>query len=285
MESPPKPKPDTKRIVEALLFASDGPLSVRRIRRILPEAEVSEIRALLKELGEDYEREGKSYELREIENGFQVLTQEEYFPWIRRLRNDIKAMRLSRAGIETLAIIAYRQPVVRTEIEQIRGVDVGGVLKTLLEKGLITLRGRAEGVGRPLLYGTSDYFLNHFGLKNLDELPRIEELSEIMKSGAAEEIEEEATGLFGPRVELPDDPEFESADEAEDEDPSGERPEADEPVEADEPAEPDHSPPSDGEEKEAVAEPPGGEAAHTENELTEEDGDDPARDDFAPVDR
>jgi segregation and condensation protein B len=112
----------------------------------------------------------------------------------------MRTMRLSRAAVETLAIIAYRQPTTRSEIEQIRGVDAGGVLRTLLDRDLITLRGRAEGVGRPLLYGTTDFFLNHFGLKGLDELPRIEELAEIMKSEEMAEIEREAEGAYPRRA-------------------------------------------------------------------------------------
>jgi len=185
-------------VLEALLFAADEPITVRQIRRIFPEAEAPEVRRLLEELREEYDRDERSFHLREIEGGWQLFTREAYFPWIRKLRADWKAMRLSRAAIETLAIVAYRQPVMRSEIEQIRGVDAGGVLKTLLERNLVTIRGRAEGVGRPLLYGTTDFFLNHFGLKGLDDLPKIEELTELMKSEDLSEIEAEVEGILGP---------------------------------------------------------------------------------------
>jgi segregation and condensation protein B len=172
---------------------------MRELKQALPEADAREIAEAFRELRGEYEAEGRSFQVVEIEGGYQVLTRPEYFPWVRRLRSDIRSMRLSRAAVETLAIIAYRQPVPRSEIEHIRGVDAGGVLRTLLDKNLITLRGRAEGVGRPLLYGTTEFFLNHFGLKDLMELPKLEELSEIMRSQEMAEIEAEADRTLGPR--------------------------------------------------------------------------------------
>ncbi|MBN1826062.1 MAG: SMC-Scp complex subunit ScpB [Candidatus Eisenbacteria bacterium] len=192
---------NTKRVLEALFFAADEPMTIRQIRRILPEAEAKEIQDAVRELREEYDREGRSFQVVEIERGYQIFTRKEYFSWIRKMRTDLKAMRLSRAAVETLAIIAYRQPVTRPEIEQIRGVDAGGVLKTLLDRNLITLRGRAEGVGRPILYGTTDHFLNHFGLKGLEDLPRIEELTELMKAQEMEEVEEEVERRLGPAEE------------------------------------------------------------------------------------
>lgn len=202
-ESKTNGSPSVKQVLEALLFASDAPLGLRELRQVMAETDPREIREAAAELREDYDREGRSFELREIENGYQVFTRPEYFGHVRRLRSEQRAMRLSRAAIETLAIVAYKQPVMRSEIEMIRGVDAGGVLRTLLERNLITLKGRAEGVGRPLLYGTTDFFLNHFGLKGLDELPKIEELSEIMKSKEMDEIESEVEEVFGPRASLP----------------------------------------------------------------------------------
>ncbi|MFH1277806.1 MAG: SMC-Scp complex subunit ScpB [Candidatus Eisenbacteria bacterium] len=195
--------PSVKQVLEALLFASDAPLTLRELRQVMTDMEPAMIRAAAEELRADYDRDGRSFELREIENGYQVFTRPDYFAHVRRLRSEQRAMRLSRAAIETLAIVAYKQPVMRSEIELIRGVDAGGVLKTLLDRNLVTLKGRAEGVGRPLLYGTTDFFLNHFGLKGLDELPKIEELSEIMRSKEMDEIESEVEEMFGPRASLP----------------------------------------------------------------------------------
>lgn len=200
MEAEAKPSPNLSRILEALLFASDRPLRTRELRQLMPEVGPKELADAFRELGEEYDRTGRSFELVEIEGGHQVLTRREYALWVRRLRSEVRTMRLSRAAVETLAIIAYRQPTTRSEIEQIRGVDAGGVLRTLLDRDLITLRGRAEGVGRPLLYGTTDFFLNHFGLKGLDELPKIEELAEIMKSKEMAEIEAEVEEALGPRA-------------------------------------------------------------------------------------
>lgn len=216
-----------KRIIEALLFAADGPITARQIRQICPEAEPAEIHGAIEELRVEYGREERSFHIVEIERGYQIFSKREYFPWIRKMRNDLKAMRLSRAAVETLAIIAYRQPVMRSEIEQIRGVDAGGVLKTLLERNLITLRGRAEGVGRPLLYGTTDFFLNHFGLKGLEELPRAEELTDLMRSRGMEEIEAVVEERLGPVEKSLS---------------NGDAAETDESVETDEYAETDHEP-------------------------------------------
>jgi segregation and condensation protein B len=193
--------PSPKRVLEALLFVADEPLTVRQARRVLPDLDGKEAVRLFEELRDEYEREERSFRIVEIEKGYQMLTRKEYFPWIQKMRSDVRAMRLSRAAVETLAIIAYRQPVTRSTIEHIRGVDVGGVLRTLLDRDLVTLKGRAEGVGRPLLYGTTDHFLNHFGLKNLSDLPKTEELTEIMKSQEMEEVEAEVDEILGPALE------------------------------------------------------------------------------------
>ncbi len=187
-----------KRILEGLLFAADEPLSITQIRRFWKDLQPKEASHAIRELAEEYEREDRSFHLVEIENGYQLLTKREYYPWVGRMRNDIKTFRLSRAALETLAIISYKQPVTRAEIEEIRGVDVGGVLKKLMDRNLITLKGRAEGVGRPLLYGTTEFFLNHFGLRSLDDMPKPEELSELMKSKELQEIHEEVEDKLGP---------------------------------------------------------------------------------------
>jgi len=207
--------PSPKRIIEALLFVADEPLTIGQVRRVLPVLEPKEAAAAFDELREEYDRESRSFRVVEIEKGYQMLTRKEYFPWIQKMRSDVRAMRLSRAAVETLAIVAYRQPVTRSEIEHIRGVDVGGVLRTLLDRDLVTLKGRAEGVGRPLLYGTTDHFLNHFGLKSLSDLPKIEELTEIMKSQEMEEVEAEVSEILGPAPEPEGDAESGPVEEGE----------------------------------------------------------------------
>lgn len=168
-----------KAVLEALLVASPEPLTVARAREALGEEapEPAAVRAALEELAAEYDSAGRGFELREVAGGFQLYTRREHAEWVRRLLARDRAERLSRAALETLAVIAYKQPIPRAEIERIRGVNVDGVLKTLLERGLIRVMGRMDAVGRPLLYGTTDEFLRHFGLRNLSELPKIEEFA------------------------------------------------------------------------------------------------------------
>lgn len=142
-----------------------------------PEASPAAVRAALDELRESYDVNGHGIELGELGEGFQILTRPEFTEAIERAQLAVRPHRLSAASLETLAIIAYRQPIGRAEIEEIRGVNVGGVLKSLHERGLIDIVGRAEGLGRPLLYGTTPLFLEHFALRHLEELPRADELA------------------------------------------------------------------------------------------------------------
>ena len=143
-----------------------------------PDASDASLTAALEELKQHYDDEGgHGVELVEIAGGWQVLTRAEYTEAIERAQLAARPQRLSAAALETLAIIAYRQPIGRAEIEEIRGVNVGGVLKSLHERGLIDVVGRAEGLGRPLLYGTTPLFLEHFALRHLEELPRADELA------------------------------------------------------------------------------------------------------------
>ena len=143
-----------------------------------PDADGAALTAALHELKEHYDADGgHGVELVEIGGGWQVLTRSEYTEAIERAQLAARPQRLSAAALETLAIIAYRQPIGRAEIEEIRGVNVGGVLKSLHERGLIDVVGRAEGLGRPLLYGTTPLFLEHFALRHLEELPRADELA------------------------------------------------------------------------------------------------------------
>ncbi len=168
---------EAKRIIEALLFVSDKPVSIDTLKDVLGSIEPTEIRVVIEELNGEYASGGRSFSIKEIAGGFQMLTDPVYSKWISELYKR-PADKLRGPALETLAIIAYRQPVTRSEIEIIRGVNVDGVLHTLEERGLIRTRGRVDGPGRPILYGTTTEFLQHFGLKSLEELPKLKEFKE-----------------------------------------------------------------------------------------------------------
>jgi segregation and condensation protein B len=182
------PPPHLRSAVEALLFSSDQPLTLSLLADALesPPDAVSE--ALL-ELGRDYEGRETGVELREMAGGWIVTTKAEQHEWVARMLRGKRRMRLSRAALETLAIIAYKQPVTKSEIEAIRGVDSSGTLATLLERSLVTIKGRSTVVGRPLLYGSTPDFLNYFGLRDLAELPRPEELRALVAAREPEQME------------------------------------------------------------------------------------------------
>jgi segregation and condensation protein B len=165
------------KLLEAALFASARPIATEELAALDPEASPAAIAATLEEIREHYDVEGHGVELVEIGGGWQILTRAEYTEAIERAQLAARPARLSAAALETLAIIAYRQPISRADIEEIRGVNIGGVLKSLHERGLIDVVGRGEGLGRPLLYGTTPVFLEHFALRHLEELPRADELA------------------------------------------------------------------------------------------------------------
>jgi segregation and condensation protein B len=165
------------KLLEAALFASGRPVPAEELRALEPEASPAEIALALDEIRAHYDSEGHGVELVELGGGWQILTRPEYTETIERAQLAARPARLSAAALETLAIIAYRQPIGRADIEEIRGVSVGGMLRTLLERGLIDVVGRAEGLGRPLLYGTTPVFLEQFALRHLEELPRADELA------------------------------------------------------------------------------------------------------------
>ncbi len=166
---------EIKHIVESLLFVSDGPLTIQRICETLSLNDPGPVQEALNDLDREYETRKGGFELRRIADGFQLRTRPEYAEWIRRLRQP-SPRRLSKAALETLAIIAYRQPVMRSDIEYIRGVDCGGVLRILLEKKLIRIMGRKSIPGRPMIYGTTRYFLELFELNSLKDLPTPDEI-------------------------------------------------------------------------------------------------------------
>ncbi|NOZ63375.1 MAG: SMC-Scp complex subunit ScpB [Caldiserica bacterium] len=163
-----------KGVIEALLFSSSSPLTLRKMAEIL-EVPRKEIKAPLLELMEDYQENGRGVIIREVAGGYKVFTRPEFASFISKLKKN-KKRRLSRPALETLAIIAYRQPVTHGEIQEIRGVEVRAILHNLLQRKLIRVVGKKNGVGHPLLYGTTEEFLHYFGLKSLEELPRVEEL-------------------------------------------------------------------------------------------------------------
>jgi len=171
---------ELKRIVEALLFASPDPLSVRRIRSVVPGLETDQVLESLNELKADYAEDTRSFQIVEIGGGYQLTTKADYALWVGKLVETRGKQRLSQAALETLAIVAYKQPVLRSTLEGIRGVNVDGVLRTLMERDLVRIVGRADGPGRPLLFGTTRDFLMQFGLSKLDDLPGIEEIEELV---------------------------------------------------------------------------------------------------------
>lgn len=174
--------------IEALLFSSDQPLPLTLLAESL-ESRPEEVVSGLHELAESYAARGAGVEVREIAGGWMVVTAAGQAEWVGRLLRGKRRMRLSRAALETMAIIAYKQPVTKSEIESIRGVDSSGVMATLLERNLVTIRGRSKLVGRPLLYGTTQEFLEYFGLRDLSELPRPEELRALVAAREPEQLD------------------------------------------------------------------------------------------------
>ncbi|OQY59543.1 MAG: SMC-Scp complex subunit ScpB [Desulfobacteraceae bacterium 4572_88] len=171
---------DLKNIIESLLFVSETPLTVDRIRKILSFADSKEIRNALNTLSDEYERRKGGFLLRQVAGGYQFRTRPEHSQWIRHLVQP-NPVRLSKAALETLAIIAYKQPVIRSDIEHIRGVDSGGIIRTLLERKFIRILGRKEIPGRPLIYATTKQFLEVFDLKDLRDLPTPKEIESLGK--------------------------------------------------------------------------------------------------------
>ena len=172
------------RLVEALLFSSDAPLSAAEIARVADDLDEEKVEQLVAELRLEYERDERAFDVFEIAGGYQLLTRPELAHVLEKFDTVPTSPHLSTPALETLAIVAYRQPVGRAEVEEIRGVGAGGVLKTLQERGLIEVVGRGEGLGRPLLYGTTRFFLEHFGFRTLEELPRPEEMPVVLTRSA-----------------------------------------------------------------------------------------------------
>ena len=182
------PPSNLQAAIEALLFSSDQPLPIGLLSDAL-ESDTETVESTLVRLGAAYAEREAGVELREIAGGWMLVTTPAQAEWVGRMLRGKRRMRLSRPALETMAIIAYKQPVTKSEVEAIRGVDSSGVLATLLERNLITIRGRSKVVGRPLLYGTTPEFLDYFGLKDLSERPRPEELRALVAAREPEQLE------------------------------------------------------------------------------------------------
>lgn len=169
-----------KRIIEALIFASDYPLPSKKISEIAGTKNIKEIEKSIDILNEEYKKAGRSFEIRKVGGGYRFYTLKEFNKSVQELFKGRKKARLTRPSLETLSIIAYKQPVSKPEIESIRGVNADGVLHTLLERKLVTISGRGKGPGKPLLFSTTPDFLNYFGLNSLSELPNLKEIEELV---------------------------------------------------------------------------------------------------------
>ncbi|MFO0699459.1 MAG: SMC-Scp complex subunit ScpB [Nitrospira sp.] len=166
-------------ILEALLFVSAEPLAVNRLVAVLGTVSKGEVEEALHHLGRALDQEGRGVRLVAVAGGYRLVTKQDYASWVKRLDKAKTAAKLSRSALESLAIIAYKQPLVRAEVEEIRGVEASGVIRTLLERKLVRIVGRKEVPGRPIMYGTTKFFLEHFGLSDLSQLPPLREFKEL----------------------------------------------------------------------------------------------------------
>lgn len=197
-------------ILEALIFASDSPLTINKIKEMLGEMGAREIRKAIHVLNERYESCHSALMILEVAGGYQMVTRPEYAEYVGQLYKSRQAHRLTQKALETLAIIAYKQPITKPEIEHIRGVNVDSVLRNLIERNLITVVGREKGPGNPLLYGTTKDFLEYFGLNSLEDLPKLKEIDELLKGDdkflesldqvALEQLAPEELGIINPEV-------------------------------------------------------------------------------------
>jgi segregation and condensation protein B len=176
---------ELKAILEAVLFVSPEPVPVARLLSILGTVSKAEVVQALGILTHDLDQDGRGIQLVQVAGGYRLVTKQEYGPWLKRMDKAKAAQKLSRSALESLAIIAYKQPLVRSEIEEIRGVETSGVLRTLCERKLVRIVGRKDVPGRPIMYGTTKFFLEHFGLQDLSQLPPLREFKELGESEQA----------------------------------------------------------------------------------------------------
>ncbi len=189
-----------KQIVEALIFASDIPISAKKIADFEEELDSRKIKKIVEALNADYQKNRRAFFIANVAGGFQLNTRKEFEPWLKKLFKGRLRTRLSQASLESLAIITFKQPISRVEVDAIRGVNSGGVIKNLLERSLICIAGRSEGQGKPLLYGTTKEFLRYFGINDITDLPKPKEIEEIMgrldqEDGIGESIIETLTEM------------------------------------------------------------------------------------------
>ncbi len=202
---------ELKKVLETLLFITDAPLPVSRIAQLCEIKNKERIESVLVELRKSYDDEGRTLQIMQVAGGWQLATRPEYGLWVRKLFQNKMTVRLTQAALETLCIIAYKQPLTRAEIEAIRGVEVIGPLETLTQRRLITVVGRRESIGRPILYGTTSEFLRQFGLNSLDDMPKlesfnIENMAEAAQSTAIDLIEQESIPEPAPEDAAPAEP-------------------------------------------------------------------------------
>lgn len=171
---------EAKRVIEAVVFAADGPVSLDQLAQLIETLDSDAIMQAIRGLQQDYEVSERSFQLVEIANGFQMRTRDEYAPWIKKFYTTEISSRLSVSALEALAIVAYKQPVTRAEVEEVRGVNSDSVIRTLHERNLVRVLGRKQAPGKPMLYGTTTEFLMHFGLRDLSELPSVEEIENML---------------------------------------------------------------------------------------------------------
>jgi len=181
-------------IVEAVLFASDAPLTADEIARADESLDEDDVEQALQFLRAEYDDAERSFQIMEVAEGWQILTRPEFAPYLERFDTVPRPSRLSGPALEALAIIAYRQPIGRVEVEYIRGVGSSGVIKTLQDRQLVEVVGRGEGLGRPLLYGTTSFFLEHFGFRSMEDLPRPDELPVVLRDRAPLDLDEDDDG-------------------------------------------------------------------------------------------
>lgn len=182
---------NTKAVIEALIFSSERPLVIEQIKKVLDNLEPTDIRRLIEELKAEYESANRGIRIIEIAGGFQMITSPDFATFLKKLYKQRRPERLSKPALETLAIIAYKQPVTKLEIESLRSVNIDGVVGNLLDKGLIRIAGRKKAPGRPYVFGTSRQFLEYFGLKSLEELPKIEDFAKLANEKIGEEKKNE----------------------------------------------------------------------------------------------
>ncbi|MFA4888323.1 MAG: SMC-Scp complex subunit ScpB [Candidatus Omnitrophota bacterium] len=178
-----------KSVIEAMLFASEKPLLIEQARKVLDNLEAADLRGKIEELKSEYIQANRGMRIVEIAGGFQMITSPDSAPFLKKFFRERRIEKLSKPALETLAIIAYKQPLTRQEIEFLRNVNVDAMMRSLMDKNLVRICGRKKAPGRPHVYGTTRQFLEHFGLKSLEELPKLEEFTEFAKKKDLAEIE------------------------------------------------------------------------------------------------